>query len=77
MYHELPVYSFKFTEDSTLLYAGTFGYIYQFDINDQFKELFKEKIHKNYINNIYCISNTIILTASDDKTIINTDVSKK
>ena len=66
--------SCKFTEDSTILFAGTNGYIYQFDFNDQFKKLFKKKIH--YINNIYCIFNAIILTASDDCRIIKTDVSK-
>ena len=35
------VYSCKFTEDSTMLFAGTNGYIYQFDVNNQFKELYK------------------------------------
>ena len=30
-----------FTEDSTLLYAGSLGNIYQFDVKDQFNELCK------------------------------------
>ena len=34
-------------------------------------------MHDGLISDIYCISNTIILTASWDKTIIKTDVSKK
>ena len=71
------VYSFKFTEDSTLLYVGSIQYLYKFDVNNQFKELCKYEIHTSYINNILCISNTIILTASDDKNIIKTDVNKK
>ena len=33
--------SCKFTEDSTLLYAGSKNYIYQFDVNNQFNELYK------------------------------------
>ena len=31
--------SFKFTEDSTLLYTGSYKYLYQFDVKNQFKEL--------------------------------------
>ncbi|KAM3133150.1 hypothetical protein pb186bvf_014726 [Paramecium bursaria] len=66
-----------FTEDSTLLYAGSLGDIYQFDAKDQFKELCKQSIHNSHINNINCISNTIILTVADEKEIIKTDINNK
>ncbi|KAM3132608.1 hypothetical protein pb186bvf_015280 [Paramecium bursaria] len=42
-----------------------------------FKETYKSAIHSQPILNIYCITNTIILTSSIDKTIIKTDIIKK
>ena len=56
------VYSCKFTDDSAFLYVGSSKIIYQYDVNNQFKEMYKYNIHDGYIFNIYCLSSTIILT---------------
>ena len=71
------VHSCRFTDDSALLYVGSQRLLYQFDVNNQFNQTLKYEIQDDYVNNIFCISNCIILTSSDDKTIIKTDIHKR
>ena len=55
----------KFTDDSTLLYVGTTIALYLFVVHSKFKLIFKYKLLKDYVTNIYCISNAMLLTSSN------------
>ena len=72
-----PVFSCRFTDDDTLLNVGSNFHFYQFDVKDQFKKLHELRMHDSFIMNIICISNTVVLTSSFDKTIIKTDIKRK
>ena len=71
-----PICGCKFTDDDTFLYVGS-NQIYQFDVKNQFEKLYEKSIHGAYITNIICLSNTIVLTSSIDKSIIKTDIKRK
>ena len=68
------VSSCKFTEDSQMLYVGIFKTLFQFRVNSKFKKICKLHLSDHNIYNIFCITNTLIITSSDDNTIIKTDV---
>ena len=69
--------SCKFTDDSQFLYVGIASKLYQFSVNNLFKKICsKNMMHTNKIRGIYCITNMMILTYSDD-IIIKTDVERK
>ena len=51
----------RFTEDSKLLYVGTYQILYQFYVNNQFKKLCKWKITDGRMYKICCLSSTILL----------------
>ena len=71
-----PICGCKFTDDDTFLYVGS-DLIYQLDVKNQFEKLYEKSIHVNYITNIICISNTIVLTSSVDKSVVKTDIKRK
>ncbi|KAM3133137.1 WD repeat-containing protein 33 [Paramecium bursaria] len=71
------VTSLKFTDNSELLYVGIHSQIYQFHVNSNFKKLCIMQIHAFPIKNIFCMTNSIILTSSRDKYLIKTDVILK
>ncbi|KAM3133763.1 hypothetical protein pb186bvf_014172 [Paramecium bursaria] len=67
----------KFTEDSKLLYVGTFQLLYQIQVNNQFKKIGFMQIHQRSISNIYCLQNNVILTSSCDGTICKSEFINK
>ena len=69
------VCSCKFSNDSKLFYVGTDSILYQYSVERKFKKVCKLNIHNDYIINIICISNTIVLTASLDHTIVKTNIN--
>ncbi|KAM3128862.1 hypothetical protein pb186bvf_018997 [Paramecium bursaria] len=60
----------RFTEDSKLLYVGTTMSFYQIYVHNKFKLLFKSELQEGNMNNIYCISNEILLTSFEYSRII-------
>ena len=50
--------------------------LHRHNIYTKSKETYKSAIRSSPILNIYCITNTIILTSSIDKSIIKTDINK-
>ena len=66
----------RFTDDSLLLYVGINTMLYLLDVHNKFKKISKHNIHGYNISNIFCITNTIILTSSLSA-IIKTDINKK
>ena len=62
----------KFTNDSSIIYCGDYeGFIYGYDIYDNFKEIYKKRIHDSRISDIICISNDIVASCSDSIIIIS------
>ena len=48
-----------------------------YEIQADFKEIYRQKIHSSDINNIITISNEYLITCSDDKSIIKTEIKSK
>ncbi|KAM3143073.1 DDB1- and CUL4-associated factor 10 [Paramecium bursaria] len=69
---------FRFSDDSNLLTCGCDnGYFHCYDLQDNFKLIFSQELHDDCINDIKFISNYQIITCSQDKQIIITDMQNK
>ncbi|KAM3142735.1 beta transducin [Paramecium bursaria] len=65
----------QFTEDSAFLYAGdSLGIIYQYDVQNQFKNIYQKKLHDSDIWSILLTQNKYLISCSSDKSIIKTDL---
>ncbi|KAM3133589.1 hypothetical protein pb186bvf_014276 [Paramecium bursaria] len=72
------IYVIQFTFDSSQLYVGCDkGYVFGFDVLNDFKQIFKLEIHQDAVYNIRTIQNKYLITCSIDKTIIKTDITSK
>ncbi|KAM3131309.1 Ski complex subunit Rec14 [Paramecium bursaria] len=68
----------SFTQDSSKLFVGMYGgYIYGYDVSDDFNQFFKQQIHSSHINIIITTQNDQLITCSDDRSIIKTDIYSK
>ncbi|KAM3129360.1 DDB1- and CUL4-associated factor 10 [Paramecium bursaria] len=67
----------QFTNNSKYLFCGdSQGYLCCFDCNQDFKQVYKSKIHQDCINQIKFIDNLQIITCSRDKSILITNLKK-
>ncbi|KAM3129586.1 hypothetical protein pb186bvf_018337 [Paramecium bursaria] len=67
----------QFTFDSSRLYVGCAeGYIFGYDVKDDFERIFSQKVKKD-VNNIITIQNQYIITFSRDSTITKIDTKRK
>ena len=65
----------KFTDDNSYLFIGTgVGLLCCYDATNNFRQIYKSRIHSHSILNLFCISNSLVLTSSIDKRIIKTNI---
>ena len=66
---------FKFSNNSRyLIFGDDFGYLYCYDIDNNFKLIYNQKVHSDYINDILTIDDDQILTCSYDGSLIITNI---
>ncbi|KAM3133767.1 hypothetical protein pb186bvf_014176 [Paramecium bursaria] len=67
-----------FTQDSSQLYVGLDrGFACGYDVQKDFKRIYKQQIHSHHITNLITIQNQQLITCSTDKSIIKVDIKRK
>ena len=67
----------RFSSDSNMIYCGTYeGCLYVYEINKDVRLIYRNKLHHLPIFHLKLTNNYQVITCSDDRFIILSDVKK-
>ncbi|KAM3131715.1 hypothetical protein pb186bvf_016246 [Paramecium bursaria] len=75
---DLNIWKCRFSDDSNFIFFGDqIGQLYQFNIQKDFQLICATKVHSSWFNDIKIINNEQVVSCSNEKQIIVTDLKNK